>query len=196
MHKMLPVALAATLFLQGCAVGIIAAGAGVTADTATDNRSLGNQIDDQTLDIRVTHALGLNKKLWEASNLSAVVQEGQVLVIGQTPTPEMRQEVTDIVKNVNGVKKVLNEVRLGQPVSLSTRARDTWITTEIKTEIYADKHILPGKIKVITENSEVFLIGLVTSKESKNAIEIARNVDGVSRVIEFFKIIPDTQAQS
>lgn len=192
MRKMLPVALAATLMLQGCAAGVIAVGAGVATDSAMDNRTVGTQIDDRTLSLRVTHELGTHKELWEDSNLTPVVLDGQVLMIGQTPTPQMRDQVTEIVKNVNGVRKVLNEVRLGQPVSVSTKARDTWITTKVKTQLYSNK-IPPGRIKVITENSEVFLVGVVTEKQASEAVEAARYVDGVSRVIKFFKIIPPSE---
>lgn len=188
MPKLLPVALATMLMLQGCAAGVIAVGAGVTADTAVDNRTVGTQIDDSTLDIRVTHQLGTDKKLWEASNLSVVVQEGQALIIGQTPTPAMRQHITELALQVKGIKKVLNEVRLAPPSSLSQRSRDTWITTKIKTKIYANK-IQPGHIKVITENSEVFLIGVVNQQQADKAVNIARHVDGVTKIIKFFKII-------
>jgi osmotically-inducible protein OsmY len=188
MRKMLPVALTVTLMLQGCAAGVIAVGAGVATDSAMDNRTVGTQIDDQTVSLRVTHALGTHKKLWEDSNLSPVVLDGQVLMIGQTPTPQMRNQITEIVKNVDGVRKVLNEVRLGQPISVSTEARDTWITTKVKTRLYANK-IPPGRIKVITENSEVFLVGVVTEKQANIAVNEARYVSGVSRVIKFFKII-------
>ncbi|MFM2482943.1 division/outer membrane stress-associated lipid-binding lipoprotein [Celerinatantimonas sp. YJH-8] len=194
MRKNLMAVIVSALLLQGCAAGVVAVGAGVTADTATDNRTLGTQLDDQTLDLRVTRALDENKDIWKASSLSVVAQEGQVLIIGQTPTPEMRQQITMIAKGVKGAQKILNEVRLGQPVSLTTRSQDSWITTKIKTQIYTDKTILPGKIKVITENSEVFLIGVVNAKQAKSAVDIARKTSGVTRVVKFFRIVPKSDA--
>jgi len=42
-------------------------------------------------------------------------------------------------------------------------------------------------IRVITENGEVFLMGLVTELEADKAVEIARHVNGVSRVIKAFE---------
>lgn len=189
MKKVLPVVIITAFLLQGCAAGVVAVGAGIATDTARDNRTIGTQIDDQTLDIRITQTLGDHKKLWDASNLSVIVQEGQALVVGQTPTPKQRNEIMNIVKHVSGVKKVFNEIRLAQPSSLSTRARDSWITTKIKAQIYTNKKILPGKIQVVTENSEVFLIGVVTKGEADTAVNIARQTAGVTRVTKFFKII-------
>lgn len=191
MRKTLAAMAISAVLLQGCAAGVVAvgAGAGVTADTATDNRTLGTQIDDQTLDLRVTQALGKNDDIWQASHLSVVVLEGQVLIIGQTPTPQLRQQITMVAKGVKGTKKVLNEVRLGQPVSVGTRTKDSWITTKIKTNIYTDKSIPPGKIKVITENSEVFLVGVVTAEQAEAAVNIAKDTNGVTRVVKFFHII-------
>ncbi|HAG41754.1 MAG TPA: BON domain-containing protein, partial [Pseudoalteromonas sp.] len=46
-----------------------------------------------------------------------------------------------------------------------------------------------NNIKVVTENAEVFLMGLVSESESNQAVNIARNVSGVERVIKVFEYL-------
>jgi osmotically-inducible protein OsmY len=41
----------------------------------------------------------------------------------------------------------------------------------------------------VTENSEVFLLGIVTSKEADLATQIAQETGGVSKVTKVFEII-------
>jgi osmotically-inducible protein OsmY len=44
-------------------------------------------------------------------------------------------------------------------------------------------------VKVVTENAEVFLLGLVSVKEADIVVEIVRNINGVDRVIKAFEYI-------
>jgi osmotically-inducible protein OsmY len=45
-------------------------------------------------------------------------------------------------------------------------------------------------VKVVTENSIVYLMGYVTQKEADTAVEIARNVSGVTTVVKVFEYMP------
>ncbi len=174
--------------LQACA-GAIVVGAGVAAGAATDRRSVGTQIDDQTIELQVLNALGKSEEIWRSSKLSVVALNGRVLILGQTPNEQYFTKITQIAREINGVEQVLNEVRLKQPVSLSVRSNDSWITTKVKFKIYQDSELPPGKIKVITEDSEVFLIGVVTAAEERRAIDIARHENGVIKVIKVFELV-------
>ncbi|WP_163134736.1 division/outer membrane stress-associated lipid-binding lipoprotein [Agarivorans sp. Alg241-V36] len=174
--------------LQACA-GAVVVGAGVAAGAATDRRTIGTQFDDQTIELQVLNELGKEENIWRESKLSVVALNGRVLVIGQTPNQEYFNQITKVVRDVNGVQQVLNEVRIKEPVSLGVRSNDSWITTKIKFKIYEDSQLPPGKIKVITEDSEVFLIGFVTTEEERLAIDIARHETGVAKVIKVFELI-------
>ncbi|WP_432463805.1 MULTISPECIES: division/outer membrane stress-associated lipid-binding lipoprotein [unclassified Agarivorans] len=176
--------------LQACA-GAVVVGASVAAGAATDRRTIGTQIDDQTIELQTLSALGKSEKIWQESKLSIVSLSGRVLIVGQTPSQENYNQITQIVRATEGVQEVLNEVRIKDPVSLSTRSNDAWITTKIKLKIYGDNELAPGKIKVITEDSEVFLIGFVTEQEQSLAINIARNEAGVSKVVKLFELVID-----
>ena len=53
----------------------------------------------------------------------------------------------------------------------------------------ADKRIDGFHIHVAVENSEVFLMGLVSTKEAEVAATVARNIDGVKQVIKAFEYL-------
>ncbi|HAT43060.1 MAG TPA: osmotically-inducible protein OsmY [Rheinheimera sp.] len=165
---------ALTGLLQACAV--------------SDRRSVGNQIDDNTLDVRVENALEKNKQLEEQANINVFVYNGVVLMTGQAPTQELIDAATQAAQTVEGIKDLQNQVRLGNPVSFTTRTRDSYITSNIKTQLLADKEVSSQNIRVVTENGEVFMLGIVKEAEGTRAIEIARHVNGVAQVVKLFEV--------
>ncbi|GGB36628.1 BON domain-containing protein [Oceanisphaera marina] len=176
------------LLLQACA-GVMLAGAGTGIGSVTDRRTVGTQLSDQTIDLRATHRLGNAKPLWDDSRLVVITTNGKSLLLGQAPTEAYRQQAEDIVKGVPGVTEVFNEVRQSQPLDVTARSQDTWITSKVKSTLLAEKNLDGTKIKVVTENREVFLIGLVTQKEADISVQLARNINGVQRVITVFEFV-------
>ncbi len=110
-----------------------------------------------------------------------------MLLVGQTPSDAYKLEAGKIVARIEGVRHVYNELRLGQPVSIGVRSNDSWITSKVRADMLGAKNFDSAKVKVVTENGEVFLIGLVTRQEGDHAVEIARHVSGVKRVIKAFE---------
>ncbi|QFI55755.1 division/outer membrane stress-associated lipid-binding lipoprotein [Aeromonas simiae] len=180
--------LAGSLLLQGCAA-VFAGGAATTAKVAGDRRTVGAQWDDQTIELKSANLLADNKQLSAASKISVYSNNGRVLLIGQTPSEAYKVEAGRIVSRVSGVRHVYNELRIRQPVDLSVRSNDTWITSKVRTDMLGAKNFDSGKVKVVTENGEVFLIGLVTRAEGDRAVEIARHVSGVKQVIKAFEYV-------
>ena len=177
--------LTGVLLLQGCAA--VAGGAAGTAKASGDRRTLGAQWDDQTIELKAANLLADNKPLSAASKISVYSNNGRVLLVGQTPSDAYKQEAGRIVSRIEGVRHVYNELRLGNPVSIGVRSNDTWITSKVRADMLGTKNFDSAKVKVVTENGEVFLIGLVTRQEGDQAVEIARHVSGVKQVIKAFE---------
>ncbi|MBU3824364.1 MAG: divisome-associated lipoprotein YraP [Candidatus Oceanisphaera merdipullorum] len=182
------VLLSSALLLQGC-VGVLFAGAGTGIASVTDRRAVSTQVSDQAIDIRATHRLSTNKQLWEQSRIVVITTNGKSLLVGQTPTQAASQQAEEIVKSVPGVTEVFNELRIMAPLDMTARSQDSWITSKVKSTLLAEKNIDGTKVKVVTENSEVFLIGLVTQREADISVQLARNISGVKRVITVFEFI-------
>jgi len=178
--------LVSTLLLQGCAAVIVGGAAG-TAKVSGDRRTMSAQWDDQAIELKAANLLSDNKPLSAVSKISVYSNNGRVLLVGQTPSDAYKVEAGKIVSRVAGVRHVYNELTIGSPVKLTTRSNDSWITSKVKTSMLGTKNFDSAKVKVVTENGVVYLIGLVTRQEGEQAVEIARHVSGVKRVIKAFE---------
>lgn len=172
--------------LQGCtAVAVGAAAVGVSS--ANDPRTIGTQIDDQTIEMKTNAKLGNEEKLTETRVL-AVSYNNNVLLIGQAPTQVLKRLAEKTIRDTNGISQIFNQIRIGSKASPGVLAGDSWITSKVKLKFASNDAVPATRIKVVTENSEVFLLGTVTQQQAEAAIEIARNVDGVERVIKALTI--------
>ena len=181
--------LSACLMLQGC-IGAVAIGsAAVATKSATDPRTVGTQVDDGTLEVRVSNALSKDTQLSKEARISATAYQGKVLLTGQAPSTELASRAKQIAMGVEGTTEVYNEIRKGTPISLGTASMDTWITTKVRSQLLGTDQVKSSNVKVTTENGEVFLMGLVTDREGRAAADIASRVSGVSRVTTAFTYI-------
>jgi osmotically-inducible protein OsmY len=175
--------------LQGCAVAtVVAITAG--ASMATDRRSFGNQIDDQSIELEAYNEITKNKPLNDNTNLHVTSVNGSVLLIGQAPTSYLRDQAIKIVNEIDGVVRIHNQIRIGNTTSVTTQTNDIWLTSKVKTALFSGEKVNGKNIKVITENAEVFLMGIVTKKEADEAVNITRNISGVNRVFKAFEYLP------
>lgn len=142
------------VLLQGCIGAAVVGTAAVATKSATDPRSVGQQVDDGTLEARVSGQLNKNKDITNNSRIIATAYKGNVLLTGQSPDMSLADKAKQIASNVDGTEKVYNEVRQGQPVDLGTASKDTWLTTKVKSKILASDEVKSGSVKVITENGK------------------------------------------
>jgi len=174
--------------LQGCAVAtVVAITAG--ASMATDRRSIGNQIDDQSIELEAYNEITKNKSLSDNTNLQIISVNGSVLIVGQAPQTYLKDQAIKIINNINGVVRVHNQIRLSNITSVTTKTNDVWLTSKVKTALFSNDAVNGRNIKVITENGEVFLMGIVSQKEADVAVNITRNISGVNRVFKAFEYL-------
>ncbi|KGT94333.1 membrane protein [Erwinia typographi] len=176
------------LMLQGCVAAVIGSAA-VATKTATDPRTVGTQVDDSTLELRVSNALSKDQQIKNDAHIVATAYQGKVLLTGQTPSADIASRAKQITMGVDGATEVYNEVRTGDKASFGTASSDTWITTKVRSQLLSSEQVKSSNVKVTTENGEVFLLGLVTDAEAKAAADIASRVSGVKHVTTAFTIL-------
>ncbi|MEG1082700.1 MAG: BON domain-containing protein, partial [Pseudomonas sp.] len=64
-----------------------------------------------------------------------------------------------------------------------------WLTTKIKTQMLTDNTIPGSRIKVITENGIVYMLGLLTQQEAARATGLVQGVSGVQKIVKLFEYI-------
>lgn len=174
--------------IQGCAVAtVVAVTAGATM--VADRRSFSKQIDDQSIEFTAHNELAKQKALSKNTNLHVISVNGSVLIIGQAPNSYLRDLAIKSIQDVPDIVVIHNQIRIGSNTGVSTKSNDIWLTSRIKSALLATSAVNAKDIKVVTENSEVFLLGLVTKEEADIVVDIARNINGVSRVYKAFEYI-------
>ena len=181
--------LLSALLLQGCVAAAVVGTAAVGTKAATDPRTVGTQVDDSTLELRVNSALSKDEQIKKQARINVTAYQGKVLLTGQSPTSDLSARAKQIAMGVEGTTEVFNEVRQGQPIGLGPASSDTWITTKVRSQLLGTDQVKSSNVKVTTENGEVFLMGLVTDREGRAAADIASRVSGVSRVTTAFTYI-------
>lgn len=175
------------LSLQGCifAVGAAAGAAGVAV--VYDHRKIEKIMKDQAINKHISDKIAANHELNDNNHIEVTCFNQVVLLTGETRTQEERQQVDDIAHSEPDVTKVYNQINVKGATSSLTRASDSWITTKIKTEMLANKDLKSSTVKVVTENGTVYLMGIVSRDQADIAVDIARQVSGVQKVVKIFQ---------
>ena len=176
---------------SGCTALLAGSAIGAGAVVAADSRTVGTMVDDEAIEHKSNKYLSNNREIYEASKLDATSVNGIVLLTGQCRDKEYIEYIVSRVKTIPEVRKIVNRIEMIEPLSMSDRSTDTWITTKVKTQLLFGQEINSGRFKVITENRVVYLIGLVNHSEANRAVNVVRGIDGVKKVVKIFEYLDE-----
>ncbi|OOZ41859.1 BON domain-containing protein [Solemya pervernicosa gill symbiont] len=177
--------------LGGCAEMVVG-GAATGVAVVHDRRTTGTVVEDQSIELKALRALLADKSLSSQSHVNFTSYNMMLLITGETPNESMRGRLDQLARKIPKVRRVHNEVAIAAPSSLMTRSSDALITTRVKAGMLQVKHIDgfdPTRVKVVTENGTVFLMGLVSRREADAGTEVARRTGGVQRVVKLFEYL-------
>ncbi len=183
-----------TVVLSGC-FPVVATGVVAGALSVADRRTTGAQTEDQAIEIKAANRFRDTFKSGQVS-LTVVSFNRIALVTGFTPDEKTRAEAVRLVTAIENVRGVLNEIAIGSPPpSLASYGSDSLITARVKSALIDSKDLQGHAIKVFTESSVVYLMGIVTEREARLASQIASRVAGVRRVVQAFEIITEAELE-
>lgn len=183
--------LVAPLLLSGCAPLVVGGAAATGVSVVHDRRTAGALIEDQAIELRVKSALKKEPGMSDQTHINVTSYNGVVLLSGEAPTEALRRRAAEIARRTDKVRRVHNELTLAAPSAMMVRSSDALITTKVKAELFKIKikGFDPSRVKVVTENGTVFLMGLVTRAEAEAAVAVARQVSGVQRIVKLFEYL-------
>lgn len=180
-----------SLCLQGC-IFVAGAAAGAAAIAVVyDHRTITNTLTDTRIANHIYDKIRLEPGLKDKSHVEVTVFNRVVLLTGETPTAELRALAGQLAHHSPGVTRIYNQIVISGPTSTLIRTSDSWITTKIKGQMLANERLKSGSIKVVTENGTVYLMGIVSRSQAAIAVDIARQVSGVQRVMKAFQYIKE-----
>ena len=179
-----------TTCMTACAPFLVAGVAG-SALVATDRRTSGTQLEDETIELRASAKV--RDTFGEKVHVNVTSYNRQVLLTGEVPSEQERQAVSAIVEKVENVKSVANELSAMPNASLGSRSNDLVVTGKIKATLVDSRDLFANAFKVVTERNTVYLMGRVTQREADSATALIRNVGGVNKVVRMFEIISEEE---
>jgi osmotically-inducible protein OsmY len=181
--------LLATLMLSGCMAPVMVAGAAGGASVASDQRSNETMLDDEVIEAKARDAIYADPDRAKRVHINVTSYNHVVLLTGEALSKAEQNKVIDIVRNIDKVRRVHNEIRVADLTDFKSRTNDSWITSKVKSQMIATRGFPSTRVKVVTENGTLFLMGLVTKKIGDQAATIASQVSGVKRVIKLFEYL-------
>lgn len=169
-------------------VPVVIGGAAAGGAMVADRRTSGTYVEDENIELKATK--NIYDTLGEASHVNVTSFKGNVLLTGEVPDEQTRTKAGNLILAIENVKSITNELAIGPKSSISSRTNDSYITSKVKAQFVTENRFQANYVKVVTENSVVYLLGYVTQKEAEDAAEIARNTGGVTRVVKVFEYIP------
>ena len=172
--------------LYAC-VPVVLGGAAAGGAVAADRRTSGIYVEDEGIELKALKKMETN--LGENAHVNITSYNRNVLLTGEVPDAAGRTKAEELLKEIDNIRAVTNEIVVGPKSSISSRSNDTYLTSKIKTKFVTENLFPANYVKVISENSVVYLLGIVNKTEADAATEIARNTDGVIKVVKVFEYI-------
>ena len=187
----LAAAVLASTMATGCAPLLIGGAMVGGVSVATDRRTSGTQLEDETIEIKA--GARIREKFGDRVHININSYNRVVLITGETRNEADQAEVERLVAGVENVTKVMNETAVTMLSSLSSRSNDVVIQGKIKAQLIDARDLLSNAFYVVVERGQAYLMGRVTEREANRATEIARQVSGVKKVVRAFEIISEEE---
>lgn len=171
--------------LAGCAAAIVG-GAGTAVLVAEDRRTVGTVTEDQGIELKAANRIG---DKFKDPHINITSYSRMVLLTGEAPDAATKTEIEKIVRAVENVRGIYNEIAIAGNSSLTARANDSYLTSKVKARFVDQQKFNPVHVKVVTEANAAYLLGLVKRKEAEDATEIARTTGGVQKVVKLFEYL-------
>lgn len=177
--------------LAGCAPLVLGTAAG-GAFFATDRRTSGAQVEDQTIEIKAGNRL--RDVVSDKGHVNTHAYNRMLLLTGEVPTEEERAAAEQAVKNIENLNGgVVNEIAVMPASSVSTRGNDIVLSTKVRATLVDAPDLISNAFKIVVERGEVYLMGMVTEREAKRSSELIATIKGVRRVVKVFQILTEDE---
>lgn len=176
--------------LGGCAP-VVLGGAAVGGMMALDRRTVGTQVEDEGIELRIGNRV--HGAYGDKVHVNVTSYNRQVLLTGEVPSAEVRDAVEKIAAGAENVRSVVNDLAAMPATSLGQRSNDTYITGKVRASLVDARDLSANSFKVVTERNVVYLMGRVSQREAGRATAIARNISGVTKVVRVFEYLNDEE---
>jgi osmotically-inducible protein OsmY len=186
----LAIAPLAAALLQGCGAAVVG-GAALGVSVLHDRRDSGTVLEDERIEFTALDTFMEDEPINQHSRISVTSYNYVALLTGQADSPAIKARAAQIVQAIPKVRRVVDEVEVAPNAAFPDESTDAYLTSRVKVALF--ELIMPDfdptRVKVVTEQSVVYLMGLLTPAEAEAVVETVRNIRGVKRVVKIFEYI-------
>jgi osmotically-inducible protein OsmY len=182
--------LGSVLSLSGC-FPLAAGGAVMTGFVAADRRSAGTQLEDQNIELKAANQMRIN--IGERAHINVTSYNRQALITGEVPTAQDKALAEQMVKGVDNVSTVLNELAVMGNTTFSDRANDAITSGRVKAAIFDAKDLTNNAFKIVVERGVVYVMGRVTAREAKRVTDVITATPSVKKVVRVLDVISEEE---
>jgi osmotically-inducible protein OsmY len=176
------------LFSSGCG-SILSATDAEPIEDDSGERTYGARMDDESIETKATVNINAADPGFDTAHFNVISYNSYVLIVGQVPSQELKDKASAVVKEIRRVRRIYNELEVTGSVSMLTRSSDTWITSKVKSALLGGSETEGNRVKVVTENGVVYLMGLATQAEADRIVDSASGTYGVRKVVRLFEYL-------
>lgn len=152
-------------------------------------RTPGTMFDDGVIESVVKRDIRNSDPGFASAHLIVVSYNSTVLLAGQVASQALKQKAQAVAQSVAKVRQIHNELEVGGPISFIARSNDTWLTSKVKSKLLVNGRTDANKLKVVTENGTVYLMGILRRSEADSAVDVASSVYGVQKIVKVFEYL-------
>ena len=174
-------ALLSMLILIGC------------TNNPVERRTPGDLIDDNALKFVIEREIRASNEGFENAHIVATVYDGLVLLLGEVASAELKEKATEVAESLYKVdsEKVYNYLTVGGPISMLARTNDRYLSTKVKARLVVAPDVPAGKVKVVTENGVIYLLGKITRSDAELVVAETQKSFGVRKIVKVFDYLPE-----
>jgi osmotically-inducible protein OsmY len=177
-------ALCSLPFIHGCAAVLVGGAAAGGYAAGEDARTLGTIAEDEAIEFKIRNRVA---EKHPNSHISPVSYNRMALINGTATSEAAKADIEKIVRGVENVKGVYNEMVVGPNRTFPYLAGDGVLTSKVKARMVDARKFNPLHVKVVSDDGTVYLLGIVKRSEADAATEVARTTSGVKRVVRMFE---------
>ena len=185
------------LWLASCSAPAMLVTGGATAGVAvSQERGPTAAIDDNAI------AAGINERWlsydWRIfRDVSTSVSEGRVMLTGKVVRQEDKDAAAKLTWQVADVRQVYNEIEVTGDGGIVDYTRDTWISTQLKSDLTFDEKVREINYDIVTVGGIIYLLGIAQNQDEINRVmEYARNLRYVRGVVSHVLLKDDPNRYS
>ena len=180
-------ALTLPLMLQGCmGPAIVSAGVGATM-VHEDPRTAGTIFDDRVIVSKLSTRI--RDKYAKQVNITVTAYNNVVLLTGQAPSKEIKEDLALMVLETRPVRDFRDETAIRELATLTETAQDIALKGKVVAQLARNKDVRSIRINTTVELGVVYLMGLVTREEGETAGQVVASVGGVEKVVKIFEYV-------